>query len=115
MRLEEIQSVFSVKTTDEENEKAVDKYRQALLTDLDYIQTCLQTMSSDDDHQDVEGECPLKLSYARSKISELDYGLFWPAVQEMAQYLTDVVDLGRADNMYEIQVLVEAGLRLKRK
>ena len=35
MRLEEIQRAFSIKITDEENEKAVDRYRQALLTDLD--------------------------------------------------------------------------------
>jgi len=113
MRLEEIQRAFSIKITDEENEKAVDRYRQALLTDLDYIQDCLQTMSFDDDHQDVEGECPLKLTYARSQISELDYGLFWPAVREMTPYLESVVDLNRADDMYEIQILVEAGLWLK--
>ena len=113
MRLEEIQMAFSTRITDEENEKAVDRYRQALITDLDYIQTCLQTMSFDDDHQDVEGECPPNLTYARSQISELDYGLFWPAVREMSSYLASVVDLGKADNMYEIQVLVEAGLWLK--
>ena len=112
-RLEKIQRVFETKITDEENEKAVGRFRKALLSDIDYYQNCLQTMSFDDDHQDIEGDCPQRLSYARQQISELDYGMLWPAVKEMTPYLKDAVDLEKAEDMFEIQVLIEAGLWIK--
>lgn len=112
-RLEEIWRIFSIKITDEDNEMAVDQFRKALLSDLDYYQNCLQTMCFDDDHQDIEGNCPQRLSYARQQISELDNGLFWPAVREMMPYLKDAVKLEKAKDMLEIQVLVEAGLWIK--
>lgn len=113
--VEEIQNVFATPIEDDENKKAVSRFRKALLAELDYYRKCLQIMSFDDDHENVEGDCPQSLIYARQQISELDPVLFWPAVRQMTPFLKGAVDLDKAIDMHEIQVLVEAGLWIKGK
>lgn len=106
---------------DPQNKAIVDKYKAALLPELDEIQSNLQNMIQDELHTKIDAKYPYEYHYAFSKLSDSVWGdgyayqmIDW-IVERLNQCVGQIVHIDAAMTLEEIYVLFLAANYIKNR
>lgn len=106
---------------DPQNKAVVDKYKAALLLELDEIQSNLQNMIQDELHTEINAEYPYEYHYVISKLSDSVWGEGYAyqmtdwIVERLNQCVGEIVHIDAEMTMEEIYVLFLAANYVKNR
>lgn len=112
--LKKLQIIFSTTVTAPKNKALVEKYKNALMAEIEEIYTNLQNMICEELHseQRINDSCPSSCQYIFSKLCDIIYGGGYSPLVSVAAFqphLHELVDFSEIISTEELYTVVCAG------
>lgn len=109
--LEELRMIFTTVITNSKNQELVERYRTALLGEIEKIFTYLQQMIISE-LQSIDDSYPPDCQYAFSKLSDVVYGEGYPVLIDIGKFKTHLDEIANLSDYHtyeELYVIIKAG------